>query len=527
LLARSLIALRRRLGWVLSTALVVVALTVVTMQRVPLEYRATATLSIEEPITSADTSAAALSRYAQERVAARHAEISQRVDYERILAEGVSSVEARRTVTPAMRVATLRERMTARVLDVSLIGSMEGNPDLVSVIFSVSVEDQDRRVVAETLNAVLALYAQIDSDGVTSEMAREIDALDVVIEQSSLTIKRLESSLAEFMRENPGVSDETDADNSALDLARSELSQLDLQSQRYTERSLTIASALREVDPRGTLSREVSGPGEATPERLAALQTMLALLKGRHGIDHPDVETLSMEVMSVNAELELDLDQRIQELRTAQAEYDRLKQLHALDYPDVVRLANTVSHLEGVIADEKAIGLPDEELRRIELLAREEGELRAAIDELQLTRAALRQRVADLESSAARAPFLYQQQNELRENLSSAEENLVAALDDRQALEYEYDLLVQLNSPPELLSAPTSVPESMLQTRPTTIVAAGMLFGVLCIGAIVAAVERVDRRVLGAKSIVAIYGTLPLAEIPIIPEPSIAPGQMS
>jgi hypothetical protein len=329
------------------------------------------------------------------------------------------------------------------------------------------------------------------------------------------------------MQENSSVLAEMPAvDSRAAALAESELKQLNIQSQRLQDRSVTVGNALQGLDPRGALRREVSEPGPATSERLAALQTMLAMLRGRYGTGHADVQRLDIETQAVRTELEHEASMAAQELRAAQTEYERLQQLHPLDFPDVVRLANTVSNLAGAIDDKNSIGLSAGEIRNIEGLSREERQLRAQLSELQLAREATRARVTDLQGRAARAPLLVQQYQALGENLTLAEASYTAALDDRRVLEYDYDILVERDLPPVLLSGPPYVPEPVEATRTRSIVVAGLLLGVLCIGAVVVAVERVDRRVLGARSIVAINGKLPLAEIPIIPEPPFAPARV-
>jgi hypothetical protein len=139
----------------------------------------------------------------------------------------------------------------------------------------------------------------------------------------------------------------------------------------------------------------------------------------------------------------------------------------------------------------------------------------------------MRVHVTDLQGDAARAQLLIQQSQALSEDLDAAEVRHAAALEDRRALKYEYDVLVQRHSPPVLLSMPPYVPQLVAATRTGTIVAAGVLLGMLYIGAVVVAVERLDRRVIGARSIVAIHGQLPLAEVPIIPDPSLLRAQVS
>ncbi|MEE9570728.1 MAG: hypothetical protein V3W02_03415, partial [Gammaproteobacteria bacterium] len=249
--------------------------------------------------------------------------------------------------------------------------------------------------------------------------------------------------------------------------------------------------------------------------------------RGQYGSGHPDVLRLDAETRVVRTELELEAGIATQELRAARAEYERLQQLHSLDFPDVVRLANTVSNLEGTVEGMSTVGLSAGEIRYIEGLGREEQALRAQLIELESERDAMRVQVADLQSDAARAQLLVQQSQVLSEDLDAAEVRHAAALEDRRALKYEYDVLVQRQSPPVLLSMPPYVPQLVAATRTGTIVAAGVLLGMLYIGAVVVAVERLDRRVIGARSIVAIHGQLPLAEVPITPDPSLLRAQVS
>ena len=528
MISRCLIVLRRRFGWLLATALVIAALTAGVVQRVEPTYRAIATLSINEPIIGTGVDNAALTRYARERVAARHADVLLRLDVDGILAGASSSANARRTATLAVRAVVPRARTIADVTEVSLVGGVAGDPSLFSVMFSVSVEDPDPRVATATLEALLALYGQASFDPAMPELAQEIAALEAVIERRSSAVRMLETTIAEFRQENLNTLEERPAaDTRAAALAESELLQLEIQLQRLQSRSVTVDSALRELDPRGVLRRVVSDPGPPTSERLAALQTMLAILTGRYGPGHPDVLRLDAETTAVRTELEREVDIAIRDLRAAQAEYDRLQQLHSLDFPDVVRLANTVSNLEGTVEGMNTVGLSAGATRSIEGLAREEQELRVQLGELHSARDAMRVQVADLQDLAARAPLLVQHYQALSEDLAAAETSRAAALEERRALEDEYGILVQRHSSPVLLSMPPYIPQPVAATRTSTIVAAGVLLGLLCIGAVVVAVERVDRRVLGARSIIAIYGKLPLVEIPIIPEPSLSRARAS
>jgi uncharacterized protein involved in exopolysaccharide biosynthesis len=161
------------------------------------------------------------------------------------------------------------------------------------------------------------------------------------------------------------------------------------------------------------------------------------------------------------------------------------------------------------------------EVRYIEDLARENRDLQEQLAGLRLRRDAMRLRVTDSQTRSSLVPLLANEYQVLNDDLIAAGTSLSAALEDRRKLESEYDFLVQQSAPPTILSPRPYVPQSVAITDAGTIAAGGLMLSLFFMGVVVMTVERVDRRVLGARSVVAIHGELPLAEIPIIPIPSV------
>jgi uncharacterized protein involved in exopolysaccharide biosynthesis len=246
------------------------------------------------------------------------------------------------------------------------------------------------------------------------------------------------------------------------------------------------------------------------------------MLRGRYGTDHSDVQRLAAETAAVRAELQSAADQANRELTAAQAEYARLQRQHSLDFPDVVRMANTVSRLENAVDALNTVGLSRGEADYIENLAREEQSLQQQLADRRLERDTVDRQVVQLRAQAVQAPLLLQAYQALRDDLNAAEASHAIAVTARRDLEQDYNILLQRGAPAVLNSQPPYGPNQLVHTRVETILAAGALLGLLLAAVVVLAMERIDRRVRGAQSIAAIHGQLPLAEIPTLPNYSLA-----
>ncbi len=462
-------------------------------------------------------------RFAQERVAARTSAVLQRLYVQKGQGEDAQAENSSAAIASSVPAGELRDKVITSVTQMSHRAGGGDDPGVISVMFSVTVEETDGQAALAMLEALLALYVETDVDVEASSVAGNLEAITMDVEQRAGDIQRLRETVAQYAREHPVVLAETPAtENRGAALAQSELAQLDIQIERLQERSATVANALQQIDPRGALVGQIREPAPATSQRLTALQTVHAMLRGRYGSNHSDVQRLAAETAAVRAELESAADQANRELTAAQAEYARLQRQHSLDFPDVVRMANTVSSLENAVDASNTVGLSRGEADYIENLAREEQSLQKQLADLRLERDAVDRQVAQLRARAVQAPVLMQAYQALRDELGAAEARHEVAVTAQRELEQEYNILLQRGAPAVLSSRPPYGPNQLIHTRVETILAAGALLGLLLAALVVLAMERIDRRVRGAQSITAIHGQLPLAEIPMIPNYSLA-----
>ena len=518
---------RRRYLWILTALLLSAAATGYYAQQAQQEFRVSATLSVDVPVAADVRPDFDIDAFADEAIATRHAQAVSELDIGQIIETYDGDRSFNRLITPAVRIAQLRDRATASRIDASFVDGIAGEPSLVSTIFIISVTDTNQRVASTMLEALLELHTEDRVEEATRDINQQLLEIDADLVRQAAEIDDLENTIASLRVENAdALGNSTEAGAREASMAQSELIQIDAQIQTLQANSVTVSDALRGLDPRGALRRSAADVGTISPERLIALQTLVAIERGRAGSGgaSSSVEDLAREEQFVRSALEQDASSRLNELATAQTEYERLQTLYPLDHPDVVRAANTVSGLENASENIDAVGLTIGEIRNIESLAREEQQLLVELDQLRAQRDEARALSSEIQARLARTPILLDQIEQLTLDVSDAEDRYTAMVDERAALADEYGMIVRRSEPPAILSEPPYLPEVASASRSSTIAGVGALLGMLLALILVIVVEKLDKRIDGAQSIAALCGKLPIGEIPIIASPARARG---
>jgi uncharacterized protein involved in exopolysaccharide biosynthesis len=515
---------RRRYLWILTALLLSAAATGYYAQQAQQEFRVSATLSVDVPVAADVRPDFDIDAFADEAIATRHVQAVSELDIAQIIETYDGDRSFNRLITPAVRIAQLRDRATASRIDASFVDGIAGEPSLVSTIFIISVTDTNQRVASTMLEALLELHTEDRVEEATRDINQQLLEIDADLVRQAAEIDDLENTIASLRVENAdALGNSTEAGAREASMAQSELIQIDAQIQTLQANSVTVSDALRGLDPRGGLRRSAADVGTISPERLIALQTLVAIERGSGGASS-SVEDLVREEQFVRSALEQDASSRLNELATAQTEYERLQTLYPLDHPDVVRAANTVSGLENASENIDAIGLTIGEIRNIESLAREEQQLLVELDQLRAQRDEARALSSEIQARLARTPILLDQIEQLTLDVSDAEDRYTAMVDERAALADEYGMIVRRSEPPAILSEPPYLPEVASASRSSTIAGVGALLGMLLALILVLVVEKLDKRIDGAQSIAALCGKLPIGEIPIIASPARARG---
>ncbi len=516
---------RRRYLWILTALVLSAAATGYYAQQKQQEYRVSATLSIDVPVPAESIPDFDVTGFADEAIAARHERAVSELDVAQILETYDSSSSLNRLITPAVRVARLRDRALATRIDAAFIDGIAGEPNLVSTIFTISVNDSNQRVASAMLEALLALHTENRVHEATREINQQLLDIDDNLARQAAEIDVLEDTIAALRVENAdALGNSSDAGAREAAIVQSELVQLEARIQSLQAHSVTISDSLRGLDPQGALRRSAADIGTISSERLIALQTLAAIERGRSGSGASELEDLDREELLVRSALEQDANSKLEQFATAQAEYERLQTLYPLDHPDVVRMANSVSSLENAAENIDAIGLTGGEIRNIENLTREEQQVQADLAQLRAQRDDARALSSEVQSRLARTPILLDQIEQLTLDLGDAEARYATLLDERDAAAQEFGFIVRRSEPPAILSEPPYLPEVASASRSSTIFSVGAVLGILLAAVLALVLEKLDKRIAGAQSISAICGKLPIGEIPIIASPARATG---
>ena len=335
---------RRRYLWILTALVLSAAATGYYAQQKQQEYRVSATLSIDVPVPAESIPDFDVTGFADEAIAARHERAVSELDVAQILETYDSSSSLNRLITPAVRVARLRDRALATRIDAAFIDGIAGEPNLVSTIFTISVNDSNQRVASAMLEALLALHTENRVHEATREINQQLLDIDDNLARQAAEIDVLEDTIAALRVENAdALGNSSDAGAREAAIVQSELVQLEARIQSLQAHSVTISDSLRGLDPQGALRRSAADIGTISSERLIALPTLAAIERGRSGSGASELEDLDREELLVRSALEQDANSKLEQFATAQAEYERLQTLYPLDHPDVVRMANSAA----------------------------------------------------------------------------------------------------------------------------------------------------------------------------------------
>jgi uncharacterized protein involved in exopolysaccharide biosynthesis len=300
---------------------------------------------------------------------------------------------------------------------------------------------------------------------------------------------------------------------SLMEQTQRELENLDRAIVSLEERRVLLQGQLASVEPySGT------GPGG----RLKELQSQYVAAVAVYSPDHPDVTRLKREIELLRKETGLNEEQEAveSELKRVRADLDRLRNTYAADHPDVVRLTKRRALLEEKLrasSRSSALGValrPDNPAYIALKTQLDTVELSLKATREQQTRA--REKLTDYEMRIVQTPRIEQEGLTLRREY----ENAVAKFKEIRDKQLHAEVAEQLEK--ESKGERFSVVEP--PNRPTAPVRPNRL-GILLLGIVLAGgagisnaayAEYRDQSIRGARAIVAILQSPPLAVIPYI-----------
>jgi hypothetical protein len=454
-------------------------------------YRAAATLLIEHHTLPEGLDASAAAGYARERVQSLHGR-----------ALGVAE--------PALA-RELRDHTTSRVTQTNAVLDGDDSPGTVEIAFELTAVAPDPRRAERLAQSLVDLYhEQHEQMGAVAPAAPpELDAARAEAALASDAVGHARAELDAFLAAN-GVlaADGRDAALAGLEQARRELEQRVAATE---DRRLELDRAVRGMQREAAQSRAESGDA-LTSEALVAAQTEWAIARARNG---STAAALGDRVREMQARAERMLADATAELARARAELSRVDALHPIDHPDVVRNAHRVSALETRLEATRVTGLTNRDVADIEGIAQERRDIDGELERMRAELIAVQARIAERQALAQQVPALLEQRMALEQRLGEADSRLDRTVERLAALEQEWSATTA-QRPGEIRTSSPPAARREMATDPWVLLGGGALTALLAALAVVAVLERLDRRIEGAALVRRIQGRLPLAEIPFI-----------
>ncbi len=377
----------------------------------PATYRSTGTILIEQQELPSDLVQSTITSYADQRIQV----ISQRV----MTTDNLLRIIDRYDLYPKLRknqprevlLAQMRKDISFQMISADVMDPRQGRATKANIAFSLSYSSRSPATAARVSNELVSLYLD---ENVKSRKQQSADAesfLDAEANRLDGNIARMEASLASFKDKHINtLPDQAMINKETLTRSEDELRDIDTQLRSLEQQSTYLDAQLAQLAPSSQVYTSTGERVLSPADRLKFLRTEYARLSGIYSADHPDVLRIKREIEGLEREAgQVDSSNDLQrQLQDATTQLAQLQDRYAPDHPDVVRLRKQVATLKQAISE--APGVPEGSVvvhpdnpAYIQVKAQSEA-TSAERESLTQKRAAVKEKIADLEGRLAAAP---------------------------------------------------------------------------------------------------------------------------
>lgn len=344
------------------TALVVFVIAVATALLWPAEYRSTATILVEEQEIPQDLVRSTVTSYADQRIQAIGQQVMTRANLLQIVDKYGLYEKQRRRQTNEEILERLRKDVKIDVLSADVAGGRK-----TTIAFTLAYSGESPVQTQKVTNELVTLYLkenlkirQQKAEETASFLAGEAQRLEE-------RIGEIEGRLAAFKRRNMGQLPELAQLNMQLrEKAETEVADLDRNVRLMEQRRFFIESQLAQTDPL-TDSPESGGERVQSPaERLRALRSTYAGLRGVYSESHPDMTRMRQQIQSLEEEVAAtggaasakragaasSVEDRAKVVARLETDLATLRERYSPDHPDIVNLVRRIDALKAARAPE-------------------------------------------------------------------------------------------------------------------------------------------------------------------------------
>jgi succinoglycan biosynthesis transport protein ExoP len=511
-------AFRRRRGMIVLIAGMVFILGLIAAFVWPSTYESSATILIEEQEIPSDLIQSTVTSYASERIQV----ISQRVMTRSNLIEimdkyGLYQSERKRETTEEV-LSDMRDDIKLDMINADVMDPRTGRPTAATIAFTLGFEGKDPQLVQKVANELTTLYLNENLRTRTEKAEETTSFLTEESKRLGAEISRLETALAEFKEKHVNELPELrDLNTQVLQRTETEISDTNTEIRSLEDRKTYLEGQLAILDPYG------SGAVQSPAARLAQLRTEYISYASRYSPNHPDVISRKREIEALEKETgiaETSSEKRAR-LDALRKELVIAEKTYTAEHPDVKSLKRQIATLEEELRKPDATYAPKSAPATTDNHAyiTLKSQLEATNSDINAYKGKLKElndKVDEYEQRLQQAPQVEREYRGIVRDLDNSTQRYQEIKAKQMSAEIAQAMEKERKGEKFTLIDPAILPEQPISPNRPAII---FLSLVLALGAGIgsaAVAESMDSAVRGAKGMISILNTAPLAVIPYL-----------
>ena len=513
-----LAAFRRRRGMIVLIAGAVFILGLITAFVWPPTYESSATILIEEQEIPVEMVQTTVTSYAGQRIQVISQRVMTRANLLEIIDKYALYVDERKRETTEEVLDTMRKDIKVDMVQADVMDPRSGRPMAATIAFTVGFEGENPVLVQKVANELTTLYLNENLRTRTEKTEETREFIAAEAKRLNTEIQRLDAALSAFKEKNIGLLPESrELVTQQIQRTQTEIDNITDQIRSAKETKVYLQGQLAVLDPYTT--DDATDPAS----RLQALRTQYISLYSRYSPDHPDVLRTKREIAALEKEVGVvdTTADELAQLETLQAKLDKARQTYSDEHPDVKNLKRQIAAMEkelqkpASVSHKSYAGANPSNPAYVTLSSQLEAQ-DIQVKLLTERQGKLKQKIAEYEDRLLQMPKVEAEYRTLARDYENTTMRYRDLKSKQMTAEVAQAMEKERKGEKFTLIDPPILPEKPISPNRPAII---FLSLVLALGAGIgsaAAAESMDSAVRGAKGVISILNTAPLAVIPYL-----------
>jgi succinoglycan biosynthesis transport protein ExoP len=511
-------AFRRRRGLIALVAGTVFLLGLITAFVWPPTYESSATILIEEQEIPVELITATVTSYAAQRIQVISQTVMTRNNMMEIIEKYNLYVDERKREPTEVILEEMREAIKIEMITAEVMDPRSGRPTAATIAFTVGFEGENPKLTQKVASELTTLYLNENLRNRTEKSAETYEFITEEAKRYQDQILKLEADVVAFNKKYANVLPENKALNTNLfDRTQREIRDIDNQYAAEEVKVIYLQGQMATMEPYAL------GGASSAAAQLEAMRSEYIRASTRYSPDHPDVIRLKHEIEALESDTGITdfTSTKIKQLDALHNELASAEEKYSAEHPDILRLRKQITALEAELAKQPPPSRSSIDAMRPKdpAYVNLETQLAAAgsnMRSLKAQRVELSEKLVEYEQRLLLTPQVESEYRALVREYENASMRFQTIKNKQMTAEVGKELEKERKGEKFTLIDPAVVPEEPVSPNRPAII---FLSLVLALGAgfgSAAVSESMDSAVRGAKGLVAILNTAPLAVIPYL-----------